>query len=58
MKIITALLFGFFSGVIVAVLNASNVEMAVLGRQFVLIASLGAAFMYAFLEVFKPSKLH
>ena len=58
MKHITALLFGFFSGVIVAVLNSTNVEMAVLGRQFVLIASLGAAFMYAFLEVLKPSKPH
>lgn len=58
MKLITALLFGFFAAVIVAVLNASNVEMAVLGRQFVLVAGLGAAFMYGFLEVLKPSKPH
>ena len=56
MKLIAALLFGFFSGVIVVVLSSTNVEIAVLGRQFGLVGGLGAAFMYAFLGVLKPSE--
>lgn len=56
MKFLTALLFGVFSGVSVMMLNSGKIELEMASRQLFVAGSLGAVFMYFFLEVIRPSK--